>query len=62
MPLITSGNGVKWGAHGKKYKYTPGNKASKTRARGKALTQMRAIKSSQARAGKIKRKRTIESF
>jgi len=37
--------GYKWGVSGKCYTYKPGDKASRERARKKALEQMRAIKS-----------------
>lgn len=32
-----------WGTHGKKYPYSPGNKASREQAKKKALKQGRAI-------------------
>lgn len=34
----------KWGQEGKCYTYTPGNKASRERAKSKAAAQGRAIK------------------
>ena len=37
--------GFRWGQSGKVYKYTPGNKASRERARKKAEKQGRAVRS-----------------
>jgi len=54
MPLIESNKGIKWGAHGHSYGYTPGNKASLGRAKGKALKQMHAIKWSQSHPKRTK--------
>jgi hypothetical protein len=45
MPCTDEGKpGFKWGERGKCYTYTPGNIASKTRARLKVEMQGRAIK------------------
>lgn len=39
--------GYRWGKHGHVYTYTPGDEASKARAKRKALEQGQAIKASQ---------------
>jgi hypothetical protein len=53
MPLTRSTKngkpGYKWGKSGKVYTYTPGNNASKERAKQKALRQGRAIEVSKAK-------------
>lgn len=53
MPLMRcTKNGkpaYKWGESGKPYTYTPGNEASRERAKNKAIRQGRAIKANQGR-------------
>jgi hypothetical protein len=41
--------GFQWGESGKCYTYTPGDKASRERARQKALKQGRAVEASERR-------------
>lgn len=51
MPVHRSGNGYRYGHHGKLYHFTPGNKQSEHAAKAKADRQARAIHWSQARHG-----------
>jgi hypothetical protein len=55
MPIITTGNAVKFGKLGHKYKYTPGNKRSRQIARKKAVKQGQAISISKLRRGQMPR-------